>query len=227
MNKTPPSLIRAFVASVRENGLTNTLQYASTLAYDYYFDLRHGLDTFSWVARDALDATPAESDTASYQPTPVRPLRSLLQHLSLPSGSVLVDFGCGKGRVLLVASEFAFREVRGLEYSPGLCRVAEQNCRRYLARCSPDVVFQVLQSDAREYDIRDDETVFFLFNPFGPEILRQVIENIQKSLLENPRKAWIVYLNPLHREVVKRVSDPSIERDYEFGGYRFGVFVYD
>ena len=128
---------------------------------------------------------------------------------------------------MLVASEFAFREVRGLEYSPVLCRVAEQNCRRYFARCSPDVVFQVLQSDAREYDIRDDETVFFLFNPFGPVILRQVIENIQKSLLENPRKAWIVYLNPLHREVVKQVSDPSIERDYGFGGYRFGVFVYD
>jgi len=227
LNKTPLSLIRAFVASVRENGLAATMQYAGTLAYDYYFDLRHGLDTFSWVARDALDATPAQSDTASYQPTPVRPLRCLLQQLSLPPGGVLVDFGCGKGRVLLVASEFDLCEVRGLEYSPALCRVAEQNCRRYFARRMPDAVFQVLQSDVQDYVIRDDETVFFLFNPFGPEILRQVVENIQQSLSNKPRRAWIVYLNPLHREVVKQVSDPSIERDYNFGGYRFAVFVYD
>ncbi len=227
MNKTPLSLIRAFVASVRKNGLANTLQYARTLAYDYFFDLRHGLDTFSWVARDALDATPADNDTASYQPTPVRPLRSLLQQLSLPRESVLVDFGCGKGRVLLVASEFAFREVRGLEYSPALCRVADRNCRRYFAQHSPDTHFQVLQSDAKNYPVREDETVFFLFNPFGAEILERVIENIQKSLADNPRRAWIVYLNPLHRDVINQVSDPAIELDYEFGGYRFAVFIYE
>lgn len=227
MNKNPFSLIGAFVSSVRENGLFKTLQFARELGYDFFFDLRFGLDTFSWVARDALDATPAETDTASYQPTPVRPLRHLFRQLSLPPGSVLVDFGCGKGRVLLVSGEFPFREVRGLEYSPALCRMAKRNCTRYFNARASQVAFQVMQLDARNYEVREDESVFFLFNPFGAAILEQVVENIRASLLGNPRKAWIVYLNPVHRELVERVSNPSKVNDYEFGGYKFSVFIYE
>lgn len=227
MNKNPFSLIGAFTSSVSENGFFKTLQYARELGYDFFFDLRHGLDTFSWVARDALDATPAETDTASYQPTPVRPLRLLLQQLSLPPESILVDFGCGKGRVLVIAAEFSFREVRGLEYSPALCRVAERNCTRYFAQRASHVAFQVLQIDARCYEVRDDENVFFLFNPFGAGILKPVVENIQKSLRDNPRKAWIVYLNPIHREIIESLSTPSRVHDYAFGGYEFSVFIYE
>lgn len=226
MNKDPLSLARAFLSSAREQGVGRTLTAARTLAYDYLFDLRHGLDTFSWVTRESLDALPTESGTSRYQPTPVRPLRRLLHQLDLPRGGVLVDIGCGKGRVLLIAAEFAFREVRGLEYSPALCRTAERNCARYLARHARGVSHQVLEVDARNYRFRYDETVFFLFNPFGPEMLAEVVDNIALSLQQSPRKAWLVYFNPRYREVVRDRSNPAWERDCDVDGSRFAVFAY-
>jgi hypothetical protein len=50
--------------------------------------------------------------------------------------------------------------------------------------------------------------VFYFFNPFGPQVLRQVLEKIQTSLLSAPREVLFIYCNPLHPEVFQDVGIP-------------------
>jgi hypothetical protein len=44
--------------------------------------------------------------------------------------------------------------------------------------------------------------IFFLFNPFGPQTLQAVINNIKESLDANPRSIRIAYYSPAYRNIL-------------------------
>jgi SAM-dependent methyltransferase len=46
-----------------------------------------------------------------------------------PGEFSFVDIGCGKGRALILASQYHFRNLLGVEYSAHLCQAAEENVR--------------------------------------------------------------------------------------------------
>lgn len=218
--------MRTFFKALRVRGVRRTLKFTRAYLHDLVFDWRHGLDTFTWVPGEALDAVPGDVHTASYQPTPIRPLQRLFRQLHLQPDTVLVDFGCGKGRVLLIGAGFGLRQVRGVEYSPALCELARDNCHRYLSRKAPQTRCEIIQADAREYAWRDDEGLVFLFNPFGPEIMQAVVAGLAASLQRQPRQAWVVYCNPQHRDIIDAQLPPSDSWDFESDGLRFAVYQY-
>lgn len=112
----------------------------------------------------------------------------------------LVDFGCGKGRVIIVAAYFGFKRITGVDFSCNLCLEAELNIEK-IAVFFPDNVFNIICADAAYYQIEKDQNCFFFFNPFDEVVLLRVVKNILSSLKENPRKIYVVYLNPLHKEI--------------------------
>ncbi len=61
---------------------------------------------------------------------------------------------------------------------------------------------EIIEADAAEYLFGVDENVFFLFNPFDGVILRRFLENISQSLVQHPRKIWLIYDNPVWRNVI-------------------------
>ncbi|MEP6583575.1 MAG: class I SAM-dependent methyltransferase [Ginsengibacter sp.] len=112
----------------------------------------------------------------------------------------IVDFGCGKGRVLVVAAYYGFKKITGIEFARALCVAAERNIAK-VQSLFPSTQFKVICDDAINYKIEDDQNVFFFFNPFDEVIMLAVAKNILKSLKENSRHIFIVYLNPLHKEI--------------------------
>jgi SAM-dependent methyltransferase len=120
----------------------------------------------------------------------------LMLHLNLPKGCVFVDFGCGKGRVLLAAAAWSFRRIVGVEFAPKLCEICRRNLLAFQARYKTSAEFVVVQADAVEYRVADDEDVFFFFNPFVPVLAELVLQNIQVSLQSHPRRAWLILLYP-------------------------------
>jgi hypothetical protein len=103
-----------------------------------------------------------------------------------------VDFGSGKGRVLLAAAEFPFKSVEGVEFSLELHTIAENNTRHYKhARIRCSVVRSVL-ADAAEFQLPPIPSVLYFFNPFTGPVLTAVIDNIRKSLIEHPRDLIII-----------------------------------
>ena len=158
------------------------------------FDWLHQVDTGSGAAKN-LEITSANRDKGiAYDPCPWSTLRQALRLLSLPvAGFTFVDIGCGKGKVLLSAAVLPFRRIVGVEFSPYLSRVAEQNLAsaRLLRRKCPSV--EIVCADAVHYPIPDDPTVFFFANPFKYEVMEVVLGNIVRSYLGSPRRIFLIF----------------------------------
>jgi len=112
----------------------------------------------------------------------------------------IVDFGCGKGRVLVIAAFYRFKKITGIDFAESLCREAELNLEK-IKPVFPETNFQVICDDAVNYKIENDTNVFFFFNPFDEVMMLQIIKNILSSLKKKSRKIYIVYVNPLHKEI--------------------------
>lgn len=214
------------VRSTKEKGVVQTIKIACNVAMDLRFDWKYGTDTMRWVDRNSLDTqSDNRSHSAPYRATKVGPLLQLLNTLNLPRDSNFVDIGSGKGRVLLIASQYGFRKVVGIEFSGELCAIARKNVEAFSRNARPLSVIEVIETDATKYRFGAEDRVFFMYNPFDAFILAKVVDNIQSSLEENPRKAWLIYNTPLHHEVIKSAGLFQSDSFYEIGGNHFRVYA--
>ena len=93
------------------------------------FDRRDGTDTSGIREMSSLDVSLAVArHGVRYQAADVRLFKRALSLLTLePSTYVFVDYGSGKGRALLLASLYPFKEVIGVEIAPELHAIAGAN----------------------------------------------------------------------------------------------------
>jgi len=196
-------LERAF-ASLRDYGVRRTAQSALSVIEDRVFELRYETDTLRTVDKEDLNpSSPNRFEAVYYAPTRGRAFKKLLEKFTVPRDSTFVDLGSGKGKVLMLAAQLGFRRIVGVDFSPELCRIAEQNVLKYGRRAPLRSEIKVVLSDVAEYAIQDDECVFFLANPFGPSVIQQLAKNMRASLDRVPRRIWIIYRHPLHRNILE------------------------
>ncbi len=108
----------------------------------------------------------------------------------------LVDYGCGMGRVILLAARYPFRQIIGLEYSKMLVDICQDNINR-VAKYLKCHDIHVLNQDANEYILSPDITVFFFYNPFTGDTLRTGFRRIEDRLRARPRPIQIIYYKPV------------------------------
>ena len=159
---------------------------------------RRGLDT-GGPDFDQLDGALEER---GYVPTEWRVLRTLFPPGSLGPDDVLLDYGCGRGRVAIwAASQFPLRRVVGIDRDEGLTATARANLERWRGprRCT-DVTFTC--ADAGGFEVPDDVTVVYLFNPFMGDVFRRAVARLGESLVRAPRTLRIVYFYPIMHEVL-------------------------
>jgi SAM-dependent methyltransferase len=131
-----------------------------------------------------------------YQPSPWLTLPRTLRTSEIDERDVFLDLGCGMGRVLVEAAMlYRFRRVIGVELSPDLAAVAEENVRRNRGRFRVGSV-EIVVSDVLDYVIPDDVTVVYLYNPFVGPIFWHVAQEIVASVDRAPRRLRIIYQNP-------------------------------
>ena len=114
--------------------------------------------------------------------------------IGVRSDDVLLDVGSGTGRILAVASLFPFRRVVGLVLDVELHRAARANTARLRWRRAGTV--EVVHGDATAYEVPDDVTVVFLYNPFVGRVFERCMERVFESLDRSPRKMVLIYVNP-------------------------------
>jgi SAM-dependent methyltransferase len=125
----------------------------------------------------------------------------------------LVDLGCGKGRVLLIAAQFGFRHVLGVEIKASLARISRRNVARVRRRRPNLAPITVDVGDAFRYDLPSglsDRVVYFLYNPFGPEAIESFVEHLERTLAGAGRHLFVVYYNPLYADLMD--ASPHLER---------------
>ncbi len=201
------TIVARWLDSFRNRGFIGTVWRAVSVLEERLFDWRYGTDTVAFVKIvPETICSPNAFDGLDYMPTRIRPLRKVLVALNDDRDGVLVDYGCGKGRVLLVAAECGFSRCVGIEFMPELCKVARLNVARYQRKTGSKTDIQIIQTDAAEYDVLADQTHFYFFNPFEARVLRSVLERIKQSLQRNPRRAYVIYNTPKHGQVVEAVG---------------------
>ena len=112
-----------------------------------------------------------------------------------------VDFGSGKGKVLLLASEYGFKELKGIEFSKELCDICTNNVNNIQKMKKKILNIQVLFLDAAMYEIDPVDNFFYFYNPFEQDVFKRVLDNIDQSILKYKRKVYIVYVKPLHKDL--------------------------
>ena len=138
----------------------------------------------------------------------------------------LVDFGCGKGRVLFYVNQRFGCEVCGIEVDESLYEAALDNRSFYNTRFrgSHDSI-EIINGKAEEYEIRPEDNIFYFFNPFEINIYSQVLEHIIASVNEHPRRVLILMYYPKeeYRDYMKHhkfklykvVKLPAYENDWD------------
>jgi len=158
------------------------------------WDLAHGVDTCGEIPLTTLDFESSNKTFGlEYQSHHPEIIRSALRALDVRHQDyTFVDVGCGKGRVLLVALEFPFRKVIGLEFAPSLAETARQNLLRYRGRRRCNDV-EVITGDATEYEFGSEAQVLYFYSPFSPRVLNGVVRRVEESFQRSPREMLVVF----------------------------------
>jgi hypothetical protein len=187
------------------------------------FDWRHKVHTCGIVDLDQLTITSANArHGVFYHPTHPKFLFEILGALDIPyERYAFIDLGSGKGRVLLVASEFPFREVRGMEFACELHQTACNNIRRYRSGSQKTRNVRSIHGDAIEFEFPASPFVLFLANPFGPAVLVPILRRLRDALAARPRDVIIVYATPKHGDLIERETTLTcVERSVYHNTYR-------
>ena len=113
-----------------------------------------------------------------------------------------IDLGAGKGRALLMASDYPFKKVIGVEFMPDLCRAAQENIVNYASDRRKCAQVEMACMDARDYEFPDGSLVVYLFNPFSEPVFVKVMENLRRSLDQAPREVYVAYRYTEHEQLL-------------------------
>ena len=187
-----------FMRQLKSSGPRHTLSlmggHIDSLVRSVIEDRRRGISTTREVWGQALGIRDQRNHW--YVATDYQTFKRAMRRIDIsPRQDVFVDFGSGKGRMVMLAAGYDFRRVIGVEFSAQLHAVAEQNLQAARGRLRCQDVELVLH-DATLWEVPDDATVLFFFNPFEGEILTKVFDNIYASFRRQPRKIRVIYVRP-------------------------------
>jgi SAM-dependent methyltransferase len=180
------ALARALVRRALEIPRRGLPKLARELTDD--FDQRYGVETALSVQL-VVASSPNLALGVRYETTSEDGIRWCIDNSGLdPQTTTFLDIGCGKGRVLIVAAQYPFSRIVGVEYSAELCAICERNLRAIqgLERCT------VVNKDAEHFALPDGDLLVYMFNPFKPELARKVLAR----LANHPGKLELAYRGP-------------------------------
>ena len=130
--------------------------------------------------------------------TPYKGLDTLFSKFQINEGDSLVDFGCGRGRVLFYVYHNFGIDVTGVELNDLSFGELERNRSSYTENMGdPYAPIALEYGYAENYHIKPKDNIFYFFNPFSFDIFEKVVKNIEKSLKEHPRDATIILYYPM------------------------------
>lgn len=181
--------------------------------FDFLIDHLYGVETANLTrySKCELDATVLQNnDPYDNIPGAYFSLLQIVRRFSPNQADVVYDLGCGLGRALFVFARKDVKKIVGIEFNDAVFRNLKQNVARYNG---PSNIISLLNSDVLRVDL-DEATIIYMFNPFGRETMDAVTSVITESLYRRPRKLKIIYWHPLHLDVLQKIPEFKIERQF-------------
>ena len=136
------------------------------------------------------DETGADQYHHPYEPTPYCVLERLADSGFFGKDDVVLDYGCGKGRVGFFLSHRTKAKTIGIEYDEHIYAGALENQKTAKAKA------EFVLTRAEEYEVPPDVNRCYFFNPFSAEILHKVMARIIESYYETPREIFLFFYYP-------------------------------
>lgn len=155
-----------------------------------------GADSLKSLRKKGIDI----SHATMYMPVSYQILEAALQHLPSNHRMHFFDIGCGKGRATCVAAYYGFKKVSGIDFSKEFCNAAIDNLSK-VSKKIPALQYSIIEADAASTNIPVDTDCIFLFNPFDEAIMKKVAAHIKQSVHLAGRNLYIVYANPLYKNL--------------------------
>lgn len=187
-------------------GLQATPRARRVRAQDRAFDQRWGTDT---SGTRNLGSLKVDSDRARhgvrYQASDDEALRSILDEMAIPYPDyTFIDFGCGKGRIVLAASLYEFKRVVGVDFSDELVSIAKQNIDIFRRKAPPKAPMEIVCTDAADFAIPSGNLLAYFYNPFDATVMAQVVTNLETALDGEKREILAIYVDPRCIEVFEK-----------------------
>lgn len=191
-------LIAKTLRSVTSRGLVETIKI---IYYDLLFSIKYKMKFKESVPLDKLEISSSNRDFGvTYQRSSYYYVKLAFKNLPINfKESSLIDFGSGKGDIIIMTHRLGFKNILGIEFARELVNASENYIRHRIEK-NTKTELKVLYCDAATYEIPGNYNVFFFYNPFNRFIFEKVLENIDLSLKKNNRKIYIIYINAVISE---------------------------
>jgi SAM-dependent methyltransferase len=120
---------------------------------------------------------------------------------------VVLDYGCGKGRVGFFLSYRVKAKTVGIEYDDRIYESAMENRKTAVSKSKPDFIL----TRAEEYEVPTDVNRCYFFNPFSVEILRKVMARIIASYYAHPREVFLFFYYPADEYIAYLMTVDELE----------------
>jgi SAM-dependent methyltransferase len=166
------------------------------------FDRVYGTETAEIREIGSLEIQSANSRAAvRYQPSSERSIRDLIERAKAGldiSDFTFIDFGSGKGRVLIVAAQYSFGEVIGVEFSPELNEIAAANISQLPREITNSNRIRLVCTDAVMFEPPRSHLVCYFYNPFGETVMAQVAKRLAAHNRDKGFRVIVIYVDPEH-----------------------------
>ena len=149
-------------------------------------------DKLLQIKTTGRDDTNSDQYRYPYEPTPYGVLERLANSGLIRKKDVVLDYGCGKGRVDFFLSYQTKANTIGIEYDERIYQSAMENQKTVVSKGKSDFIL----ARAEEYEVPSEVNRCYFFNPFSVELLRKVMARIIESYYENPREIFLFFYYP-------------------------------
>ena len=153
-------------------------------------DQEQAWDKLLQIRTTGRDDRKADQYHHPYEPTPYSVLERLADSGLMGCGDVVLDYGCGKGRVDFFLSGRTGAKAIGIEYDARIYADALENQKTAKSKA------EFVLANAETYQVPADVNRCYFFNPFSVEILHKVMARIIESWYEAPREVFLFFYYP-------------------------------
>lgn len=150
------------------------------------------MDKLLRIKTGGRDDSRADQYRYPYEPTPYSVLEQLANSGYIGKKNILVDYGCGKGRVDFFMAYQTRCKTIGVEYDERIYASAIENQKTAVSGNRTNFVLE----KAENYEIPLESDRFYFFNPFSVELLQKVMNKMKDSYYENPREMLLFFYYP-------------------------------
>lgn len=165
-------------------------------------DEKYGTDTGGLHEIGSLDVigVAGAGSATRYEPSGRGMVQVALERLGIDFRDYsFIDFGSGKGRVLIVAAGYPFKSVIGIEFSRELHEIAERNIALLPAEAVCAGSLKAVHGDAAAFELPRDNLVCYFYNPFRPPVITEVARRLAAHSDDHGYRVVVIYAEPRYR----------------------------